>query len=94
MRSASVVYHGGPCRDLEDFPIAASWRLESIDDIETLMVDIELRSGRLRSMISKEAVDARMTSDGLLMNIDSERVIRSTSGARHMNVQITAGIKP
>ena len=82
------------CRVLEDFPIAASWSLESIEGIETLVVDIELRSGRLRSMISKEHIDAKMTSSGLLMHLDSGRIVRSSSGSRRVSVQTTTGLKP
>jgi hypothetical protein len=81
------------CRILEEFPIAASWRLETLDGIETLVVEIELRSGRLRAMISKEHIDARMTGNGLLMHLDQGRVVRSGSGSRRVNVQTTTGLK-
>jgi hypothetical protein len=81
------------CRILEEFPIAASWKLEKVEGIETMVVDIELRCGRLRSMISKEHMDARMTSKGLLLHLDPGRSLRSSSGSRSMSVQTTTGIK-
>jgi hypothetical protein len=81
------------CQILEEFPIAASWRLEDIEGSETLVVEIELRSGRLRSMISKEHIDARMTGNGLLMHLEKGRVIRSGAGSRRVNVHTTTGNK-
>ena len=82
------------CRVLQDFPIAASWQLASVDGTEVLVVDIELRSGRLRSMISKDSVDARMTSEGLIMNLEPGRVIHNSAGSRQVSVQTTTGFKP
>lgn len=81
------------CRILDGFPIAAGWRIEQMEGIDTLIVELELRCGRIRSMISKEHIDARMTENGLLLHLDQGRVIRSHSGAGRLSIQTTTSPK-
>ena len=80
-------------RILDGFPIAASWRLDQVEGVETLVVHVELRSGRISSMISKDHIDARMTDKGLLLHLDQGRAIRSRSGSGRVSVQTTTGMK-
>ena len=74
-------------------PIAASWRIEQIDGIDTLIVELgtSMRSPPLHDL--KEHIDARMTENGLLLHLDQGRVIRSRSGSGRLNIQTTTSPK-
>ncbi len=64
------------------FPIAAEWTMGETDGEECLIVEVTLRSGRLRASVAKDALDSKMTPAGLLIATSGrqDRTIPKPSG--------------